>query len=118
MAHERTKEDILKLSLEAIDKHELLFIEDVVAYLPICKATFYQICPLGSYELNTIKEKLEAIKISWKVGMRKDWKGSTAPVLQVALMKIIGTDEEAARLNGSRQELKVEAVQPLFPDVD
>jgi hypothetical protein len=38
--------------------------------------------------------------------------------LQIGLMKLIGTDEEAHRLNGSKQELKVDAEQPLFPDVD
>jgi len=34
-------EELEKKSLEAIDKHKLFFIEDVVAFLPCDKTTFY-----------------------------------------------------------------------------
>ena len=37
--------------------------------------------------------------------MRKKWGDSDHPTLQVALYKIISSDEEAHRLNGSRQEI-------------
>jgi hypothetical protein len=42
--------------------------------------------------------------------MRSKWYKSDAPALQIALMKIISTDEEAHRLNGSKQEIKNDIV--------
>ena len=39
--------------------------------------------------------------------MRSKWFKSEQATLQVALMKLIGTDEEAHRLNGSRQSVDV-----------
>ena len=40
--------------------------------------------------------------------MLSKWYKSDAPALQIALMKIISTDEEAHRLNGSKQEVKTD----------
>mgnify|MGYP007112896025 CR=1 FL=1 len=55
-----------------------------------------------------LKELLEEQKVSLKVGMRSKWYKSDAPALQIALMKIISTEDEAHRLNGTRQEIKTE----------
>lgn len=95
------KAKIFKQAITAIEKHKLFFIEDVVAYLPCTKQTFYQFFPLNSDELDAIKEKLETNKITIKNSMRNKWYKSNNPSLQIALMKIICTDEEAHRLNGS-----------------
>lgn len=106
MAYDRNK--IFLLSKELILKHKLFFVEDIVALLPINKSTFYEFFPINSNESNELKELLEQQKISIKVGMRKKWYESDAPALQIALMKIISTEDEAHRLNGTRQELKTE----------
>lgn len=106
MAYDRNK--IFLLSKELISKHKLFFVEDIVALLPINKSTFYEFFPINSNESNELKELLEQQKISLKVGMRKKWYDSDAPALQIALMKIISTEDEAHRLNGTRQELKTE----------
>ncbi len=36
------KEDLIKQALQAIKKHKLIFIEEVVSFLPCSKATFYR----------------------------------------------------------------------------
>ena len=57
------KKKIHEQAIEAINKNNLFFIEDVVAFLPISKSTFYDYFPIDSNELNDIKELLEQNKI-------------------------------------------------------
>jgi hypothetical protein len=99
------KQELIDKALEAIEKHNLFFISDVIAFMPCSSATFY------NHELEKIediKSAIEKNRVSIKVNMRKKWFESDHPTLQVALMKIISSDEEAHRLNGSRQEIKHE----------
>lgn len=84
-----------------VDK-QLFFIEDVVSYLPIAKKTFYEYFPIGSNESNTIKELIDANKVSTKALLMEKWFKSDAPALQIGLMKLIATDEQAHRLNGTK----------------
>jgi len=105
MGYDRNK--IYKQALADAEEHELLFIEDVVSYLPCNKDTFYRFFPTGSDEYDEIKEVLDRNKTNKKVSMRKKWFESDNATLQVALMKIIATNEEAHRLNGTKQENKI-----------
>ena len=102
------KEKLHKQALEVIEKNRLFFIEDVVAYLPCSKPTLYDLFPIDSNELNTIKDLLETNRTEIKVSMRNKWYKSDNPTLQMGLMKLIGTDEEAHRLNGSKQDVKLD----------
>ena len=101
MAHK--KEDLIKESLIAIKKYKLFFIEDVIAYISCSKSTFYN---QKLHELDLIKEALTKNRIEIKVSMRNKWYNSESATLQIALMKLISSDDEAHRLNGSRQEIK------------
>ena len=101
MAHNKKK--LIDESLLAIQKYKLFFIEDVIAYISCCKATFYK---YKLNEIDCIKETLENNKINIKVSMRNKWYHSESATLQIALMKMIATDDEAHRLNGSKQEIK------------
>ena len=104
MAYDKKK--ILKDALELIEKHHLIFIDDVVSLLPIGKTAFYSMFPSESNELNDIKRLLDKNRISMKSNMRKKWYQSDNATLQVALMKLIATDDEAARLSGTPREQK------------
>ena len=95
------KKKIYETAVAAIEKNKLFFIEDVVAFLPISKKTFYQFFPLESNESNALKELLENNKIIIKSSMRSKWYKSNNASLQIALMKMICSDDEAHRLNGS-----------------
>ena len=101
MAHDTKK--LITQSLAAIEKYKLFFIEDVVAYVGCSRATFYN---HNLDKLDTIKDALSKNKIDIKVSMRNKWYKSESATLQIALMKMIATDDEAHRLNGSRQEIK------------
>lgn len=104
MAYDRNK--IFKQAKEVIVKHKLFFVEDIVAFLPISKKTFYEFFPLESDESNKLKELLETNRTELKVSMRSKWYKSNAPALQMALMKLICTDEERKKLAMQHSEIE------------
>jgi len=97
MAYDKKK--IFQQAKEVIIKHKLFFIEDIVAFLPIAKKTYYEYFPLDSNESNELKDLLELNRTELKVSMRSKWYKSNAPALQMALMKLICTDEERKKLS-------------------
>jgi hypothetical protein len=112
--------DLEKKALEAIEKHKLFFIEDVVSFLPCGKVTFYE---HKLNEANSIKEALEKNKVEIKVSMRSKWYKSDAPALQIALYKIIGTEEESDRINSQKVKAVVsteitESIEKAFEGLD
>ena len=97
MAYDKQK--IFEQAKEMIVKHKLFFIEDIVAFLPISKPTFYEYFPIESNEVNELKGLLETNRVELKVSMRSKWYKSNAPALQMALMKLIATPEELKKLS-------------------
>ena len=91
MAYDRNK--IFKQAQNVIREHNLFFIDDIVAWLPISKPTFYEFFPLESNELNELKKMLEDNKVRMKTSIRaKLYKGKGADL--IALYKMICSDEE------------------------
>jgi hypothetical protein len=113
MAYNKTL--IYEQAKEMIVKHKLFFIEDIVAFLPINKSTYYEFFPLESNESNELKEMLDKNKIELKSSMRSKWYKSDAPALQMALMKLICTDDERKKLSMqyTENETKVEISKNL-----
>lgn len=97
MAYDRKK--IFEQAKEVIVKHKLFFVEDIVAFLPIGKTTFYEYFPVDSNETNELKDLLETNRTELKVSMRSKWYKSNAPALQMALMKLIASPEELRKLS-------------------
>jgi hypothetical protein len=94
MAYDRNK--IFEQAKEVIVKHKLFFIDDICAFLPISRTTFYDWQFDKSDEL---KGLLETNRTTLKVSMRSKWYTSNAPALQMALMKLIATPEELRKLS-------------------
>ena len=91
-------------AVQVIKEHNLMFIEHVVAYLPCNKKTFYA---HKLHESNAIKKEIEENRVSKKVALLNNWiTPDAAPVLQIAAMKMISSNDEAHRLNGTRREIK------------
>jgi len=97
MAYDRVK--IFEQAKEMIVKHKLFFVEDIIAFIPCSKQTFYDFFPVESDELDTLKTLLEVNRTTLKVSMRSKWYTSNAPALQMALMKLIATPEELKKLS-------------------
>jgi hypothetical protein len=96
---------IFNAAVEIIKKNKLYFIEEIVSFLPISKTSFYEYYKQGTDEMNTIKELLEVNRVDRKAKMREKWYRSENATLQVALMKLLSNEEEAHKLNGTRQEI-------------
>jgi hypothetical protein len=91
MAYDRKK--IFKQAQDVIREHNLFFIEDIVAWLPCDKTTFYRFFPTECNEYNTLKKLLEDNKVRMKTSIRaKLYKGKGADL--IALYKMICSDEE------------------------
>lgn len=115
MAYDKKK--IFEQAKEVTVKNKLFFIEDIVAFLPIAKKTFYEYFPLDSNESNELKELLETNRVSLKVSMRSKWYTSNAPALQMALMKLIASPEELRKLSMNHQVTE-EVEKPIFKQLD
>jgi len=112
MAYDRN--ELEATAIAAIKKHKLFFIQDVIAYLPCTSSTFYH---LGLEKSESIKEALLEIKTNIKVSMRSKWYLSEQPTLQLALMKLISSEEELRKLSMSHNVLE-EKEKPIFNGID
>lgn len=123
MAYDKKK--IFEQAKGVIVKHKLFFIEDIIAFLPISKPTFYDYFQIDSNELNELKELLEEQKVSLKIGMRSKWFNSENATLQVCLMKLICTDDERKKMaqtyveseNTNKNEISIKPIDWTKSDV-
>ncbi len=104
MAYDR--EEKYNEAIKLIQEKDLYFVSDIVAFLGISDSTFYEWWPKESSESKHLKELLDKNRTNTKVSLRKKWNDSDNATLQVALMKLIATDSEAHRLNGSNQKIE------------
>lgn len=107
MAHD--KDEIIALALEKIESEQCVTIEEVVLELPICKKTFYN---WSLHELPEIKSAIEAEKVKVKKMLRRKWRNSDNPALQIAEYKLISTDDELNKLNTHRVKTDLTITKP------
>lgn len=84
---------LVEMCLKTIRNADLniLFITDLVAFLPISRATFYN---YGLDKLDILKEEIDNNRIRTKQALRAKWANSKSPALQIALYRMIATKEE------------------------
>ena len=116
MAFDRDK--LYQQAETAIKENNLFFIEDVVAFIPCSKPTFYEHFPIDSNELNNLKDLLEQNKIRTKSAIRaKLYKSSKASEL-LALYRLICTPDERKMLNQNYIELTGKDGKDLLPKIE
>lgn len=98
-------EDLFNTAIEQIKKNKLFFIEDIIAFMPCAKSTFYEHFPNESNYYKKMFEELEKNRTELKVSMRSKWYKSNAPALQMALMKLIATPDELRKLSMNHTDL-------------
>ncbi len=101
-------EKLYKQAIEAIEKNRLFFIEDLVAYLPCSKPTFYEHFKLETNEFNNIKALLEENIIKAKQGLKAKWYKSDNPSMSISLYKLLGTPDERQKLSQSFIDQKID----------
>ena len=89
------KEDLEKQAIKAIKDEGLVFLDEIVAFLPCSEKTFYN---HKLQELQSIKELLKQNRIQKKHKMRRKWEDSDNATLQVAAYKLLADDKEFDKL--------------------
>lgn len=90
-------EELEKTALSAIKRHKLIFLDEVISFLPCSAATFYN---HKLEELESIKKALEENKIKGKLSSRRKWADSDNATLQIAYYKLLSSEEELRKLTG------------------
>jgi hypothetical protein len=98
-----TTEELEQMSIELIEKHQIISIKELASFLPISRQSFYN---HGLDKFDSIKDSMERIKTSTANELRIKWKNSDNATLQVALMKLVASDEDRKRLATSYMETK------------
>lgn len=95
----KNKKTLEKEILNVIKEYNLFCITDIFAFYKGCsRATFYN---KGLDKLDTIKEAIDDNRILGKQSLKSKWAESDNATLQIALFKIICTDEERQALSQS-----------------
>ena len=97
MLYDKVK--IFEQAKKAIVENRLIQVQEILAYVPCGKSTFYHFFPENSEELDILKELIETQKILIRVPMRKKWEESDRDALQIALMKMVASDEQRKKLS-------------------
>ena len=115
------KQEIYKQAEKAIKDNNLFFIEDIVAWLPCDKTTFYRLFKIDSNEYNDLRTLLEDNKIRTKSAIRAKLFKSPKAAELLALYRLICTPEEHKLLNQqyidhSNKGDKFETLPVTMPD--
>lgn len=89
-----SKKHLYDQALQAIEERNLFFMEDVIAFLPCDRATFYRKFPPKCDEYNNIRRILETNKVRTKSAIRHRLFSMDNPTAQLALYRMIATQEE------------------------
>jgi len=92
-------------AIKAIKSKKLKTFEDVIAFLPCSKTTFYD---LKLNESDSIKKTIFDNRRKAYIAQLDRWLSvkNTNPATQIAAMKLLANEEEAHRLSGTRTEIK------------
>jgi len=108
--------ELYQRAIDAIDEGKLFFISDVVDYMGISRATFYEHFKTNSDEMNSIKLALQQNRIRVKISLRAKMARGDNATAMMALYKLIGTEEERRRL--SMQEVDLNVRRDDMPAID
>jgi hypothetical protein len=99
MAYNRKK--IFDKAKKVIVEENLVFIDEVIKYLPCKKTSFYDFFPANSELMNELKDLINTNKENLKKGLRTKWYESDNATVQLALYRLLATTEEHKLLNQS-----------------
>ena len=104
-------------AIDAIKKNNLIFIEDVCAFIGVAKSTFYLHFPEGSDYSNELKEMLERNKIVLKSNIRKKWFERNTDTGLMALYKLCSTPEEHKKLQQNYTDVTTNGEDIKMPKI-
>lgn len=114
MAYNR--DEIFKQALKAVKENNLFTVEDVIAWLPCSKSTFYAFFPDCSDELDELRDIIWRNKIKTKSAIRAKLFKSEKGTELFGLYRLIGTPEERQILNQQYIEMRQKHDRELTPE--
>ena len=93
MAYDKDK--IIAEILEIIPREEITQFDEICLFVEPSLRTLYE---WSLHELHDIKEAIGKVKIGAKKKLRKNWKDSDNPTLQIAAFKLMASNEELEKL--------------------
>jgi hypothetical protein len=93
------KSKIFKQAQELATKHKLLFVQDIIDFLPLSTSTFYEYFPAESEQMEILRKILDENKVAIKASLRARWYHSDNATLQMALYRLTATADEHRVLN-------------------
>lgn len=104
------KDEILKKCLEAINEHDLCFFDEISLFVEPTIKTLYD---WDFHESEDIKNQLNKNKLAAKRKLKRNWqRDDAAPVLQLAVYKLMSNDEEFSKLTTSKSDVKADVSIP------
>lgn len=91
--------------MQVIEERNLFFIEDLVAFLPCDRSTFFRKFPQGCDECDNIKRALETNKVRTKSAIRHRLFNMDNPTAQLALYRMIATPEERDAISTTKTDI-------------
>lgn len=107
------KEDLIDKCVKVIKENNLTTIEESVSYLPCSRATFYN---LDLDKIDIIRDAIDNEKMNMKQKMKRKWLESDASALQIALMRLICTDDERQKLALNYNQSEIKVTKPIIID--
>lgn len=92
------KQEIIDQCLKVIEDECIFFIEELLAFVPISKGTFYK---WKMNEMDSIKNAITQGKIKGKNHLRKKWMQSENATTDIALYKLLADDDEIEKLSSN-----------------
>ena len=96
--------ELYEMSIEALGKHEITTMEDLINYLPCQKSAFY-VKFNNTEEMDSIKKLINKNKIEVKKKLRKFFGSAmSTPAERIFLYKILSNEEERMAYNPPKAE--------------
>lgn len=93
------KKQLFEIAKDLIKTKRIIFINELISFMPCVKSTFYLHFPKESDKYKELEELMMHNKIEIKASMRAKWYKSNSPVLQLGLYKLLATPEEIKALS-------------------
>jgi hypothetical protein len=97
-----SRKDLEEQALKVIKEKKITFIEDLICYLPCSRPNFYK---KKLNESGILKDAIQVNKQIHKQALRVKWLKDGNPTTEIALYKLLGTDEERQILNNNKIEI-------------
>ena len=95
------KDELIELSLKAIEQHKLVFISEIIPFLPCSQSTFYN---YKMERLELLKEALQRNRIDLKLKIRHKLLESDNPIALIASYKLFANRDELERLSSNSRQ--------------